>query len=618
MTGRQTLGFAVRLLSKRTRWLLGLSLLAQASLTILDLVGVLLVGVVTVLGLSLLEGGDQASIVPPPLGDLIPQGSDTAQLAVALAALSAFLLLSKSIAASLLMRSTFTLLAREQSRISGELASDLLNGSHAFVKSRQSQDVSWALIQGSGALTIGLLGQLSVFVSEMALLVSMTAVLLFVNPAVTLGAVLYFGCISAVLHYLIGAWASRVGHLEARTSVDSIEAIQEALASFKELQVLDRRQFYVQRIQDLRLLGAQCAADRAFINQLPKYFFEAALVLGALLLSGYLLATENTTAALGTLAVFLAAGSRIAPSLLRAQTALLLMRDTAGLASPHFQLRQDLDAASLPKAHSLDAEGISQLDAGEFQGTVEVVDACYTYPGQDVPAIDKATVRIDSGALTALVGRSGAGKTTLADLILGVLDPDTGSVRISGQPPRAATRRWPGAICYVPQDVFLSRGTFRDNVALGVPSPLVSDEQVWRALEQARLGELVASSEAGLDTRVGERGVMLSGGQRQRLGIARALYSNPRLLVLDEATSALDAETEASLSAMIASLGEQVTTIVIAHRLSTVRRADLVVYVDKGKIVHSGTFAEVANAVPDFRNQASLMGLVGGSTLEDD
>ena len=207
------------------------------------------------------------------------------------------------------------------------------------------------------------------------------------------------------------------------------------------------------------------------------------------------------------------------------------------------------------------------------------------------------------------MGPTGAGKSTLADVILGVIPPVSGAVYIDGVSPAERIRTRPGTIAYVPQDVALISGTIRENVALGVHDDRVDDQRVWGALAEARLAEFVRNSPEGLDTAIGERGVRLSGGQRQRLGVARALYSHPSVLVMDEATSALDAETEHLITEMLDGLGSDVTTVTVAHRLATIRRADLVLYLEDGQVLASGTFDEVRAAISQFDRQANLLGL---------
>jgi ABC-type multidrug transport system fused ATPase/permease subunit len=205
------------------------------------------------------------------------------------------------------------------------------------------------------------------------------------------------------------------------------------------------------------------------------------------------------------------------------------------------------------------------------------------------------------------VGSSGAGKSTLVDLILGLRGNDTGQIFIGGLIPGEAIKKWPGAISYVPQNVFVSDSTILTNVAFGYEE--ICMDLAWEALEIAQLSEFVKSLPLGVHTPVGEGGNMISGGERQRLGIARALYTKPKLLILDEATSSLDAQTEVAISEAISKLRGDVTIIMIAHRLSSVKNADQVVYLQNGNIVAKGSFSDVKSAVPDFEQQASLMGL---------
>jgi ABC-type bacteriocin/lantibiotic exporter with double-glycine peptidase domain len=244
-----------------------------------------------------------------------------------------------------------------------------------------------------------------------------------------------------------------------------------------------------------------------------------------------------------------------------------------------------------------------------FDPTVSVKDISYSYKKDSSKAISEVSLEIPPGQFIALVGPSGAGKSTMVDLILGILEPDDGYISLSKIVPREALNKWPGATAYVPQVVHIINGSISENVTLGYNYVNYNEEEIYAALEIADLTEYVSSLPEGIHTNVGEFGNKLSGGQKQRLGIARAVFSKPRLLVLDEATSALDAETENRVSESILKLTGDCTLIFIAHRLSVVRSAEMIYYLDKGKIVNQGTFEELRKLNADFNNQANFMGI---------
>jgi ABC-type bacteriocin/lantibiotic exporter with double-glycine peptidase domain len=233
----------------------------------------------------------------------------------------------------------------------------------------------------------------------------------------------------------------------------------------------------------------------------------------------------------------------------------------------------------------------------------------FRYPEKKFNALDGINLTIHSGEAVAVVGNSGAGKTTLIDVLLGIINQDSGIVTISSLNPAESIKTFPGAVGYVPQDVVVINGTIRDNICMGYFPESISDEAITWAIEVSQLGSFVNSLPQGINSYVGDRGAKISGGQRQRLGIARALLTRPKLLILDEATSALDGETESNLTEAIRSLKGDVTVVMIAHRLSTVRQADRVLYMDNGKVISQGSFDEVRKSVPDFDRQAQLMGL---------
>lgn len=612
MKAREAVRESLALLTKRDRRVLGLAIVAQMTTALLDLAGVLLLGLVGALAVTTVQSQPIPAFIEE-LAQSVGLGHLSSQALVAILATAAgLLLISKSLISSILTRRVFVFLANRQALVAARLSRELLRQPLTFTQLRSSQETAYALIQGTSSATLMLLGQLVVVVTESTLLIVLGVALLFLDPAVSLAAIAYFGVVALLLQRVMGAWASRLGIRIARADIASLNAVQEALGAYREISVTHRREMYAHRIQDLRWESSSVSADRLFIQQFPKYVFEAALVIGGVALASFLFLTEDSIAAVGTLALFLAAATRVMPSLLRLQGAALGLRDAAGAAEPAFSLARDLGHPThAPGDRPSDQAVRGLLEAGHdgFEGRITLTDVSFRYSEESEDAIHEVSLDVNAGTSVALVGRSGAGKSTLADLILGLLEPANGRATVSGIRPSEALERWPGAVAYVPQVTFLVNGTVRENVALGLPRGAVDDERVWRALRKAHISDFLCGERDGLDTPLGEGGLRLSGGQRQRIGIARALFTDPLLLVLDEATSALDSETEEAIAETLTELGGQVTTVVIAHRLSTVRHVDHMVYLERGRVVAQGTFEQVRQDVPGFARQASLMGL---------
>ena len=244
-----------------------------------------------------------------------------------------------------------------------------------------------------------------------------------------------------------------------------------------------------------------------------------------------------------------------------------------------------------------------------FIGEILIKDLEFKYPGSEKNAISSINLGLNSGMYVAVVGPSGAGKSTFVDLMLGLHHPSNGTVEISGLDAIDAIEKWPGAVAYVPQEIQLVSGTITENVLLGFRNDEQNNKLVLSALRKAQLNEYIDDKGVILATNIGDEGGKLSGGQRQRIGIARALLTNPKILVMDEATSALDAQTEDNISNTISKIKQDSLVIVVAHRLATARKADLVIYMEEGKVKAQGSFDQVRALVPNFDTQAQLMGL---------
>jgi ABC-type multidrug transport system fused ATPase/permease subunit len=429
--------------------------------------------------------------------------------------------------------------------------------------------------------------------------------LFVVDVATALCTILLFSLISLIIFKTTSARAVQLGKENTKFTISSNEKLVEVLSSYRESVVRNRREYYAREIRTLREGLANASAEIQFMPNISKYVIESSVIIGAVIISGIQFVVNDAAHAVSTLAIFMAAGTRLAPAVMRMQQSIITIKTNIGTAGPTLDI---IDFLGNSEKTFVVSDKVQTEHLG-FEPSIKVSNLSWTYPNSSSPALQDVNMEVKPGEFVALVGPSGAGKTSLVDAILGVLPSSNGSVIISGMTPLEAVKNWSGAIAYVPQDVLISDGSIRQNVSIGFPDSEATDDLVWEAIEMAQLKVFVQSLPNELDSQVGERGTRISGGQKQRLGIARAIFTRPKLLILDEATSSLDGQTESDIADAIQALKGTVTVVMIAHRLSTVRDADKVIYLDHGKILSIGSFQEVRSEVPEFDRQAQLMGL---------
>lgn len=592
-------------LGKRERQKILLMTLAQIIVNLLDLFGVAIVGLLGALTVNGIKSQQPSSRITQIL-EFAHLNTFSFQLQVAILGLVVvFSMMLRTFLSIYFARKTLFFLAHQSAQISSLLISKLLAQDLLKVQKRTTQENLYAVTAGVNIVVIGVIGSSVLLLADISLLLLMLFGLFVVDPIVALTTLTLFGVIAYGLYRFMHVRAAKIAAHQMDLTIKSNGSLLDAINSYRELVVLNRRSYVSSQIAIQRNSLAEMTAELQFMPNLSKHVIESTVILSAMIISAIQFIVQDSTQAISTLAVFLAAGSRIAPAVLRLQQSAVQIRSSIASASSTLDLSLELESVNpLPIDKS-----VFDTNYDGFTPAIKLENVNFSYPGSHDTLITNLNLDIKAGDFVAIVGPSGAGKSTVVDLILGIIKPNSGSVTISNLDPLETYANWPGAVAYVPQDVYFFDGTVKDNLCLGYNSDLIGEEQLNQVLREAKLEVFFEGNNRGILTQVGEAGTKLSGGQRQRLGIARALLSRPKLLITDEATSALDSETEASLAESLLSLQGASTIVMIAHRLSTIRQANKVVYLSDGHIQAVGTFEEVRSQVFDFDNQAKLMGL---------
>lgn len=432
--------------------------------------------------------------------------------------------------------------------------------------------------------------------AEALVIIGLVAVLAYVH---TLAAGVVLMVLAGAGWGLVSLFRSRlkrIGEIRADNNSRMIQTVKESLGALKEVKVLGRESELLELFSGQAERVAESERDNLLYNTYPRLSLETGLVGGMVGLAMLLVLTGvSLVDAIPVLGVFAVAAVRLMPSINRVVNRMnSLSYETAAVDIVH----GELEAIRRVVGQQRPSTGGDSLSAIE---EIRVDDLSYRYPEAENWAVEGIDLTIREGEDIGIVGPSGAGKTTLVNLILGLLEPSRGAVLVNGTDIRDALTAWQGQIGYIPQETYLTDQSFRENVGFALPSEKIDDDQVWRALEAAQLADFVRRQEQGLDTQVGDEGVRISGGQRQRVAIARALYHEPEVLVLDEATSSLDPRTESRLSSAIHALAGRTTLITVTHRLNTVRESDRLYMIAGGRVVGRGSYEDLKTNNETFK-----------------
>jgi len=568
--------------------------LIQVSLGILDLIGILLIGL---LGSIAIRGINSNTSFKNNLFPNWFQELTFQQQVAVLGIIAALFLLAKTFFSAYFNKKIFEYLAYKSADIGTRLVRRIFSQNIKYMQKKSHQVILYNISSGVDVIVIGIVATGISIITDILMLLIILIGIIIIDPAIALFSFSLFTLILYFMHVQLNSKAKTLGEINYVNIVNHNNRVLEVLNSYREFKIRNRLDFYVSSIKTMKFESAKIKSQFAFMPYISKYVFESAMIVAGLILVGFQFITKNSVEAVSSLAIFLTASLRVIPALLRIQQGILTIKNSEGASVDTFKMIREFNHLSEPDLFVVDKY---RFKYEGFIPEIKINLDSYSHSINDKFSLDKIDISINPGESVAIIGPSGAGKTTLAELILGILELSDGFVSLSNMPVSQAIRKWPGAISYVPQKIYISSGTIKQNISLGYPDELLTDELAWDLLRLVRLDEFIGGLPEGLSTHLEENGEKISGGQRQRLGIARALFTKPQILVLDEATNALDSKTEFEISESIKTLSGKVTVLVIAHRLSTIRSMDKILYLEDGKVLAFGSFNDISSKSSSF------------------
>lgn len=450
-------------------------------------------------------------------------------------------------------------------------------------------------------VTNGIVQPLMQMNAKVVLATLISVSILIYNPIIAITGLSIFTLAYFLLYKLVRKKLVSNGQVISQVSTERFRLMNEGFGGIKDVLLLNRSQDFVKNFEESGKVFARALGLNSGISQVPRYFME--LIAFGTMVGLVLLLIKLHEGNLGTvlpiLAVYALAAFKLLPALQQIYSSIAQIK---GNIAAFEAIQGDLER-SVGSQQPMTKEALPIRT--ELKEQISLSNIKFSYPGKSRPAVNGVTMTIPVNSVVGLVGSSGSGKSTLIDLLLGLLMPQSGHIYVDNTHITSENKRaWQNTLGFVPQSIFLSEGNIAENIAFGLPVADIDLKQVSKALELASLTELVSQLPDGVNTKVGERGVQLSGGQRQRIGIARALYHEADILVFDEATSALDGITEKVIMDAIHDFSGQKTIIMIAHRLKTVQKCDIIYLMDQGKIVDQGTYQDLVETNPQFKEMA--------------
>ena len=510
-------------------------------------------------------------------------------LGLAAFALLVFSLAFKSLTTYMQLR--FALM--HEYKLGKRLVEGYLYQPYKWFLNRNSAEISKSILSEVSAIVNGCLMPMMSLVSQGAVAIAIMGMILFVNPMASLIVCLVLGLAYGLIYKAVSNFLNKLGVKRAQANELRFKVISEAFGAFKEVKVGGLERFFIDHFSTPAKNYAEKEATASIVRQLPKYALEMVAFGGMLLALLYIIAQKGFTDAIPIIALYAFAGYRFMPALQQIYSSLTQLKFVGPVLDSIYE-----DLISLEK----ETEN-NKKEKIDFKDSIELKKVFFTYPNESQPVLKNINLSIKCKQKIGIVGGTGSGKTTTVDLILGLLKPERGSLTVDELEINSQNyRRWQSMIGYVPQQIYLSDESIAENIAFGVDKEDIDYKAVERVAKIANLHDLVNNElKNGYQSVVGERGIRLSGGQRQRIGIARALYHNPKLLIFDEATNSLDNLTEKAVIESIQNIDEDITIIMIAHRLNTVRNCDTIFLIEGGNLVAQGSFDELLKNNSSFK-----------------
>jgi ABC-type multidrug transport system fused ATPase/permease subunit len=586
--GQDVFTRSFNLLNKQDKFKYKILIFAQACTSLLDLFGIILLYIFTSIITMNSISSTKPSLISTLDRDLIKAFPNTQALYAFLGIMIATFFILKSIFSLQMIRKIFLFLALSANKLVNNLISEFFKRSLPFALVNNSQETIYSLNTGVNSAVTDILGNFSIVFSEFGLLAILLTFLFLYNPYISILVLVYFLCILIFIQKKISKIVVISGRKRADADIKIAQQIQETIQTFREIYVVQKFDYFVGKINETRFGATKFIVDSQWAVNFPKYFLESTVVFATAMIGFLEFGVSKSSGALTIMTIFMATTSRILPSILRIQGAVNGIKASSGAAKYTFDL---IERLNLTRNVTI-SKSVAQLKSGssgqslnhEFKGYISFDRVNFSHSASGPVILKDVSFQVIPGTSLGIIGESGSGKSTILDLMLGIIAPTSGSIRINDVEPKSTIESWPGCIGYVPQNVSILSGTLRENILLSESNDTSDDASILEILGQCELMPWYTNLPFGLNTLLLENGSNLSGGQRQRIGLARALFSNPKLLILDEVTSALDADTEEKILLLLNSLPNEITKVIVSHRLSALQVVNQVITLENGLV----------------------------------